>query len=152
MNNVSRDIEKAELDANFGHVPGRSDYETPIPSRAQSRASSISSSSASSNSSSSPSSHGAASEINPNFETMSRATTYDLERHPTAMSRIATYRSQHSETVGASFRSRVPKRPLPNFGAGKPYPQQLPDKEEYVVEFDGPDDPLHPQNWSMKKK
>lgn len=22
----------------------------------------------------------------------------------------------------------------------------------YIVEFDGPDDPKHPQNWSMKRK
>jgi len=24
--------------------------------------------------------------------------------------------------------------------------------QEYVVEFDGPHDPLHAQNWSLKKK
>jgi DHA1 family multidrug resistance protein-like MFS transporter len=41
---------------------------------------------------------------------------------------------------------------MPNFGAGKPFPPQLPEREEYVVEFDGPDDPLHAQNWPMKKK
>lgn len=76
---------------------------------------------------------------------------YGLERHPTALSRIATQRSQHSATVGA-LRSRPSRRPLPDFGAGKPYPPQLPEKEEYVVEFAGPDDPLHPQNWPTKKK
>lgn len=37
-------------------------------------------------------------------------------------------------------------------GLGKPYPPLLPDQEEYVVEFEGPDDPLHAQNWPMKKK
>lgn len=37
-------------------------------------------------------------------------------------------------------------------GLGKPYPPPLPDQEEYVVEFEGPDDPLHAQNWPMKKK
>jgi DHA1 family multidrug resistance protein-like MFS transporter len=46
----------------------------------------------------------------------------------------------------------VSKRPLAEFGAGKPYPPPLPEREEYVVEFAGPDDPLHPQNWSIKKK
>lgn len=80
----------------------------------------------------------------------------DLERHPTALSRIQTGRSQHSQTVGASLRSRTvskhTKQPLPNFGAGKPYPPPLPDREEYVVEFDGPNDPLHAQNWPLKKK
>jgi len=37
-------------------------------------------------------------------------------------------------------------------GAGKPYPPPLPEREEYVVEYDGPDDPLHPQNWPIKRK
>ncbi len=76
----------------------------------------------------------------------------DLERHPTEMSRIATHRSQHQNTVGRSLRSRQSTRPLPAFGAGKPYPPPLPAAEEYVVEFDGPDDPLHPLNWPMKRK
>lgn len=80
----------------------------------------------------------------------------DLERHPTALSRIQTARSQHTATVGADIRSRTVSRhskaPLPAFGAGKPYPPPLPEREEYVVEFDGPDDPLHAQNWPLKKK
>lgn len=75
-----------------------------------------------------------------------------LERDPTTMSRIATHRSQHSATVGASLRARPSKSPLPDFGAGKPYPPMLPSMEDYVVEFAGLDDPLHPQNWSTKKK
>ncbi|EMD01090.1 hypothetical protein BAUCODRAFT_118800 [Baudoinia panamericana UAMH 10762] len=93
--------------------------------------------------------------------TVSRMTThheapFDLERHPTALSRIQTGRSQHEQTVGTSIRSRTTtrqsKKPLPNFGGGKPYPPQLPEREEYVVEFDGPSDPLHAQNWPFKRK
>ena len=84
---------------------------------------------------------------------MSRAQTQgDLERHPTELSRIETHRTQHSGTVGRSLTSRKSKKPLPAFGAGKDYPPALPAQEDYVVEFDGPDDPLHPQNWPMKKK
>lgn len=86
---------------------------------------------------------------------MSRMSTQrDLERHPTELSRIATQRSQHSGTVGRSRTSRTRRssKPLPEFGAGKPYPPPLPSQEEYVVEFDGPDDPLHPQNWPIRKK
>jgi len=79
-------------------------------------------------------------------------TQRDLERHQTELSRINTARSQHSGTVGRDPRSREGKRPLPNFGAGKPYPPLLPNQEDYVVEFDGPDDPLHAQNWPLKKK
>lgn len=79
-------------------------------------------------------------------------TERDLDRHPTALSRIETQRSQHNGTVGKKLSSVEPKKPLPNFGGGKDYPPPLPDREEYVVEFDGHDDPLHPQNWSMPKK
>jgi DHA1 family multidrug resistance protein-like MFS transporter len=75
-----------------------------------------------------------------------------LEKNETVMSRIQTARSQHSGTVGSTVRSRVSKKPIPTMGAGKPYPTPLPDREEYVVEFDGADDPLHGQNWPMKKK
>lgn len=87
---------------------------------------------------------------------MSRVSTQnDLERHPTALSRIATARSQHVATVGGGTRSRASSRasrPLPAFGAGKPFPPPLPEQDEYVVEFDGPDDPLHSQNWPLRKK
>lgn len=96
---------------------------------------------------------------------MSRISTQnDLERHPTELSRIATQRSQHHTTVGAgpgvsrraTWTSSILRRredtPLPGFGAGKPYPPPLPDAEEYVVEFDGQDDPLHSQNWPLRKK
>ncbi|ROT43295.1 major facilitator superfamily transporter [Sodiomyces alkalinus F11] len=80
------------------------------------------------------------------------STQPDLERHPTALSRIATQRSQHSNTVGRSLKSRESRKPLPAMGAGKPYPPPLPEQEEYVVEFDGPDDPMHAQNWPLRKK
>ena len=84
---------------------------------------------------------------------MSRVnTSRDVERHPTELSRIATHKSQHEGTVGRTLKSRESKKPLPSFGAGKPYPPMLPEQESYVVEFDGPDDPMHPQNWGMKKK
>ncbi|KAF4629983.1 hypothetical protein G7Y89_g8164 [Cudoniella acicularis] len=86
---------------------------------------------------------------------MSRIPTQrDLERHPTVLSRIHTARSQHTGTVGRTTtgRSRESRRPLPEMGLGKPYPPALPEREEYVVEFNGPDDPLHAQNWPLRKK
>lgn len=86
----------------------------------------------------------------------SRNTEVDLERLRTAgsqaLSRIETQRLQHQLTVGRSIRSRPSKAELPAFGAGKPYPPPLPAQEDYVVEFDGNDDPLYPQNWPLKKK
>jgi DHA1 family multidrug resistance protein-like MFS transporter len=81
------------------------------------------------------------------------STARDLERHPTELSRIQTQKSQHSATVGRAPTTRTRReRKLPEFGAGKPYPPALPDQEEYVVEFDGPNDPLHAQNWPIRKK
>ncbi|KAK2802947.1 hypothetical protein FQN50_007192 [Emmonsiellopsis sp. PD_5] len=145
MDPISRDIEKAEIDASQGHpLPSASEHPSKHPDDSPSRNASFSSSDSDSDSDSSsvPSLHGIA----------SIQTQRDLERHPTVLSRIATHRSQHSATVGAGVRSRVSRKPLPAFGAGKPYPPLLPEREEYVVEFDGPDDPLHPQNWPMKRK
>lgn len=65
---------------------------------------------------------------------------------------METHRLQHVQTVGASVKSKADTKPLPEFGGGKPYPPDLPPQEEYVVEFDGKDDPLHPQNWPFKRK
>jgi DHA1 family multidrug resistance protein-like MFS transporter len=72
--------------------------------------------------------------------------------HPVEDFRTETHRLQHIQTVGASEKSRADTKPLPEFGGGKPYPPPLPAREEYVVEYDGKDDPLHPQNWPFKKK
>lgn len=73
-----------------------------------------------------------------------------LDRHPTAIKRIEEHRLQHTMTVGSR---RTPGRgDLPSFGGGKPYPPPLAEREEYVVEFDGHDDPRHAQNWPMRKK
>jgi len=88
---------------------------------------------------------------------MSRTATNRINRsetHPEALSRIETHRTQHSGTVGLRLPSRTPTKqaPLPEMGAGKPHPPALPAKEEYVVEFDGVDDPRHAQNWPMRRK
>lgn len=37
-------------------------------------------------------------------------------------------------------------------GGGRPHPQHCPKIEEYVVQFDGADDPWSPHNWSSWKK
>ncbi|KAF2024513.1 MFS general substrate transporter [Setomelanomma holmii] len=86
---------------------------------------------------------------------------HPTERDPEAIRRIETHRSQHATTVGAAaVQSRLTRtisrrrteKPLPDMGAGKPYPPALPDREEYVVEFSGKEDAMHPQNWPMNKK
>ncbi|KAI4127500.1 MAG: hypothetical protein LQ341_006783 [Variospora aurantia] len=141
MNIVDRDLERAETDTS--HEPSPKDKRPD--GELERIESALSSSSSSSSTSSAP----------PIREEMGMSrinTGRDLERHPTELSRIDTHRSQHSGTVGRSLKSRESSKPLPNFGGGKEYPPALPEKEEYVVEFDGPDDPLHPQNWPIKKK
>ncbi|KAI4687892.1 uncharacterized protein J4E88_003485 [Alternaria novae-zelandiae] len=83
-----------------------------------------------------------------------------LRHDASSLNRVHTSKSQHSQTVGDGargglgvFRSRSTRsRPLPAFGAGKPYPPPLGNQEDYVVEFDGEDDPLHAQNWALGKK
>ncbi|OJJ96396.1 hypothetical protein ASPACDRAFT_81568 [Aspergillus aculeatus ATCC 16872] len=111
-----------------------------------------------------PSSSGSASsgssssiDYNPQIHRLqSRNTEVDLERLRTgtshALSRIETQRLQHALTVGESVKSRPSRGPLPAFGGGKPYPPPLPAREDYVVEFDGPADPLYPQNWPLMRK
>lgn len=74
-----------------------------------------------------------------------------LDRHPTAIARVEQHRLQHMQTVGSTKVSRDGVE-LPDFGGGKPYPPLLPEREEYVVEFSGHDDPRHAQNFPMKKK
>lgn len=67
------------------------------------------------------------------------------------LDRINTYRLQQQETIGSS-RSRIPREHWLPLGAGKPYPPDLPNVEGYIVEFEGGDDPMHPQNWPMKRR
>ncbi|KAL4778176.1 major facilitator superfamily domain-containing protein [Aspergillus varians] len=68
------------------------------------------------------------------------------------LERINTHRLQQHETVGSTARNRVPREQWLPLGAGKPYPPELPNVEAYIVEFEGSDDPMHPQNWPMKQR
>ncbi|KAL4794985.1 major facilitator superfamily domain-containing protein [Aspergillus venezuelensis] len=67
------------------------------------------------------------------------------------LSRIETYRLQQKTTVGSS-RGPEPRETWMPMGANKEYPPLLPDPEGFVVEFDGPDDALHPHNWPMLRR
>ena len=141
MDIVDRDLEKAERQASPNRFPQSKSQEHENMQRVETATSSVSTATSSS-----------ASVVREEMGMSRVQTQRDLERHPTAISRIHTQRSQHSATVGRSLKSRESRKPLPGFGAGKSYPPPLPEREEYVVEFDGPDDPLHAQNWPLKKK
>ena len=155
MNDQDRFVEKAERDAS----PDRFPREQPTNPEKQERherheeivRTSTMSSAASTSTSSSDASE-AERDGGMSRQPTQRDDVVDLERHATALSRIQTQRSQHSQTVGGSLKSRTSRKPLPAFGAGKPYPPPLPEREEYVVEFDGHDDPLHAMNWPLQKK
>ncbi|KAJ5804459.1 uncharacterized protein N7518_000762 [Penicillium psychrosexuale] len=67
------------------------------------------------------------------------------------LERINTYRLQHRTTVGSGI-GITPRDQWIPLGAGKPHPPSLPDPEQYVVEFNDADDPMHPQNWSLASK
>jgi DHA1 family multidrug resistance protein-like MFS transporter len=157
MDAADKRIEEAERDASTE----RWSTSTPNPSaQANMDATDTISRSATAESVSSGSSSGSRISIVREEIGMSRMPTQQddmaLGRHPTALSRIQTARSQQNITVGASLRSRTvtreSRKPLPGFGGGKAYPPMLPERDSYVVEFDGPNDPLHAQNWPLKKK
>lgn len=78
----------------------------------------------------------------------------DVEQDPLALERINTYRLQQQETVGSGTaqRTRTPREQWLPLGGGKPFPPSPPDPDEYVVEFNGSDDPMHPQNWPLRKR
>jgi DHA1 family multidrug resistance protein-like MFS transporter len=144
MDPVDREMMEVEQDANRWQNQSRGSPSRPV--RASNEVERV----VSASSVSTTSSDGAATRRTAGISRVS--TQRDLERHPTELSRIHTARSQHNETIGRSLRSRHSTKPLPSFGAGKPLPPPLPDQEDYVVEFDGLDDPYHAQNWSFKKK
>jgi len=151
MNAEDRYIEKNERDASPERFPDGEKVER----HEQIARTETVSSNGSSSTTSSDASHAEREAGNMSRIATQRDTEGDLaERHPTALSRIQTQKSQHSTTVGGGLRSRTrdSRRPLPAFGAGKSYPPPLPEREEYVVEFDGHDDPLHAMNWPLRKK
>lgn len=152
MDTLDRDIEKAERDASPDRFPIYGQNQSAARHEPLERT--VTASSGGSSSTSSSEASIVREEIGMSRIPTVHESAAELERHPTALSRIQTQRSQHSQTVGASLtsRSRRSNKPLPPFGAGKPYPPSLPAQEEYVVEFSGHDDPMHAQNWPLREK
>lgn len=86
--------------------------------------------------------------------------TLDLpntSHHPIHAERSHFARLQHVHTVSSRRTSRpflrTESQALPKFGGGKPYPPEIPaEREDYVVDFEDKDDPLHPMNWKFSRK
>ncbi|KAF7506250.1 hypothetical protein GJ744_012058 [Endocarpon pusillum] len=150
MDIVDREVELAEEQASRGFSGQSREHHQPLERATRTSTISTSGSSATTSSiSTRPDLHSTMS--------MGRTTTANtLERRRTnaiEVHRSETQRLQQSYTVGAGItKTRTSQKPLPNFGGGKPYPPDLPAQDEYVVEYDGKDDPLHPQNWPMSRK
>ncbi|GLB10811.1 hypothetical protein AtubIFM57258_007223 [Aspergillus tubingensis] len=62
--------------------------------------------------------------------------------------------SETSSQFSQALKADVEKYPgqLLSMGQGKAFPPPLPNREDYVVDFDGPDDPQHPLNWPLFTK
>jgi MFS transporter, DHA1 family, multidrug resistance protein len=153
MDNVDEFVERAERDASPNRFPGGDEK---VNEKVEESGATLQPTTSSASSSSSSSSDSTASTVTRRSQRSRANSTISRVRTQTEISRIETHRSQHSATVGRALTSKLSQRlsklPLPSFGANKPYPAMLPNREEYVVEFDDEDDPLHGQNWPMKKK
>lgn len=157
MNTVDRDMIQAEMEASTAWVPPtreqidaeRARERAKEIERQQTNDSVLSSDSSSTDSSQNMSRIATAASMGRNPQ----ARVTRTKTHPLEDLRTETARLQHVATVGATrTKTEKSEAPLPAFGGGKPYPPDLPPYEDYVVEFDGPDDPLHPQNWTFKAK
>lgn len=62
------------------------------------------------------------------------------------LSKILTGQDESAELEEVDYSNTLP------MGGDRPYPPALINPSNYEVTFDGPNDPLHPFNWSMKKK
>ncbi|KAK9367946.1 major facilitator superfamily domain-containing protein [Lipomyces kononenkoae] len=85
-------------------------------------------------------------------EASTEGLTPQLSQREQVLERVRSDRYIAKETMGADDSDRLGLSSLPPFGGGRPYPPMLPAREQYIVEYNGPDDPYHPLNWSALKK
>ncbi|SMN20401.1 similar to Saccharomyces cerevisiae YLL028W TPO1 Polyamine transporter that recognizes spermine, putrescine, and spermidine [Maudiozyma saulgeensis] len=62
------------------------------------------------------------------------------------LSRILTGTQDVPEKTTVDYSNTLP------MGGDRPYPPELPDRDAFEVTFDGPNDPMHPFNWPLRKK
>ncbi|POS86336.1 hypothetical protein EPUL_002147 [Erysiphe pulchra] len=86
---------------------------------------------------------------------VSRSSSHDdLQRnlYASVRSQVLPGHDCNKNDSSVTIQGRESKDSLPESGHVKWYPPPLPDPNLYLVDFDGPDDPIHAQNWPMKKK
>jgi DHA1 family multidrug resistance protein-like MFS transporter len=90
--------------------------------------------------------------VRSDLELQSEMANYELERidSSTAASQVLSRKVTGADKFFEEANNT--DEPLPLMGGGRDYPPPMPDRGPYQVMFDGPDDPLNPQNWSLGKK
>lgn len=79
-------------------------------------------------------------------------TNTNRELSDTELIRIETHKSQQRATVGSTTGKPCPREKWLVMGGGKPIPAGMDNPDDYIVEFDGSHDPIHPFNWKLRKK
>ncbi|SCU93471.1 LADA_0G03268g1_1 [Lachancea dasiensis] len=91
----------------------------------------------------------AASQADPDLElirTGTNATSETSARINRRVSRFLSGSHMEPEKTGIDYSNCLP------MGGDRPFPPVLPDREQFEVAFDGPNDPLHPYNWPHSKR
>ena len=76
----------------------------------------------------------------------------DIRRFDTNEDVSPSLRRRYTDASSLILKAHESKEPLPKMGGGRDYPPSLPDRDLYIVLYDGQDDPLHPYNWRVMKK
>lgn len=76
----------------------------------------------------------------------------ELSRHESNVEASRTLSRRLTGAGSLISRANDTDEPMPSMGAGREYPPPLGSREPYMVAYDGPDDPIHPHNWSGFKK
>lgn len=79
---------------------------------------------------------------------------HDSEQEDSTSTRTQTNEDEEQTTAReAMYGHGESKSDYLSMGGGKPHPPRLcGENEAYLVDFDGPDDPTHPQNWPMRTR
>jgi DHA1 family multidrug resistance protein-like MFS transporter len=72
-------------------------------------------------------------------------------QHATNVSETSREGDLVTRVLTGSSRRRM-SLPIPPMGGGRDYPPLLGNRDPYKVDFDGPNDPIHPHNWPLKRK
>ena len=92
----------------------------------------------------------------PNNNNSNDLETGSIESDDARLMRVETSshlsRELSRKLTGADRLKIDPNEDIPKMGKDRNYPPMLPDSADYTVAFDGTTDPVHPHNWSIKKK